>query len=131
MRKLLWPLAVVTVVVLIGGCGGGGTGTVQDFIVGTWELYALSASFSGPKVPIEEFGVSLNVTFDADHSWQSIGSGVGVPPETSAGTWAASGDDYIIHESGEPDYMIHRYGSQFWQAEEINGAIYWGWFRKA
>ncbi len=101
---------------------------MQDFIVGSWELYAVSSSFSGPKVPAEEFGASLNVTFDADGTWDAFKAGPGVPPEASAGTWSKVQGGYLICEPGEPDEMAYRYANLFWQSALVDSVILWAWF---
>ena len=113
------------------GCGGGG-GPSQDFIVGTWELYALSDSFSGEKVPAEEAGMFYTMTASADGTWVDFGSGPGVPPQGSAGTWEKAGDDYIIYQPGEDDVMLYREGSQLYYVGLVEGfGLVWAWLHKA
>ena len=49
-KKWLW--LTIGAVVLLAGCGGGGGGaSSQDWIVGTWELYAISLSLDSYRDP--------------------------------------------------------------------------------
>ena len=128
-KKWLW-LTIGVVVVGLTGCGGGG-GSSQDFIVGTWEIYALSDSYGGEKVPIEETGIYCTVTILADGTWTSVSGGPGVPPQGRAGTWEKLGDDYITRVPGEDDDMLYREGSQVYEIQVVEGfGLVWLWYQK-
>lgn len=133
----LWAVAAMVAVVvlaagLVAGCGGGGGSPSQDFLVGTWEGYALSDSYSGEKVPVEEAGIYTTVTVSADGTWTAFTSAPGVPPEYRAGTWEKVGDNYITRVPGEPDDMLYREGSQVYEVYDVPGVgVVWFWYRKA
>lgn len=129
-RKWLW--LAIGVVVLLAGCGGGGGGTPnQDFIVGTWELYALSDSYSGEKVPAEEAGIFYTLNVYSGGTWTDSWTVPGSPPGNSAGTWEKTGDDYIFHEPGADDWVLHREGGDVYQVEWIDGfGLLWAWLHK-
>ncbi len=139
--KWLWLtiLAVVVLTVgLVAGCGGGG-GTSEDFIVGTWEVYALSDTYGGVKVPIENFGISYTATFYAGGTWVYIATlPSGIPPPsgtaevlTGGGTWEKLGEDYLCHEPGEEDSVLLRNGNELYEVGVIEGlGLLWAWYHK-
>ena len=130
--KWVWLLIGAVVVMVVVGCGGGGSSSSQDFIVGTWDAYALSDSFSGDKVAIEEAGISYRLVVSANGTWVDYGSAPGVPPYSGSGTWFRQGDDYIIYEPGLDDVMLYREGSELYQVEWIDGfGLVWVWYHRA
>ena len=132
-RKRLWAVSVILAAVGLGllvGCGGGGGGSSQDFIVGEWELYAVSESYSGEKVPVENAGIIHTVTFSEDGTWVDFWAAPGVPPGSDTGPWTKFGDDYIAYQPGEDDAVLYREGSQFYTVEIVEGfGLVWGWYR--
>ncbi len=130
-KKWLW--LTIPAVVLIAGCGGGGGGTPsQDFIVGTWEAYALSDSYSGAKVPVEEMGIFYTATFTTAGTWTDFGTMPGMPPHSGAGTWAKVGEEeYMLYEVGEDPVTWHREGSQIYEVGLVEGfGLLWIWLHK-
>ena len=128
-KKWLW--LTIGAVVILAGCGGGGGSPSVDFIVGTWELYAVSDSYSGEKVPVEEAGIVATVTVLADGTWTAFAAAPGIPPEYRSGTWERVGDNYITRVPGEPDDMLYREGSQVYEVYDVPGiGLVWFWYHK-
>ena len=72
--------------------------------------------------------MSLNITFDADGTWDAFGAGPAVPPEASAGTWSKVSGGYLISEPGETDDMLCRHGNLLWLSGLVDGVVLWAWF---
>jgi len=100
----------------------------QDFIVGTWEMYAVSDSTTGPKKSfmIEKSDSSLSMTFCADGTWQLPIS----ESESGGGTWEKFANGYLCQEE-EEDFIVFREGEHLYTVSSIEGiGNVWMWYRR-
>ncbi len=131
-RNRFWAVSVITAAVVVGllvGCGGGGGGSSQDFIVGTWELYAISLSLDSYRDPdLGPIASTLRCFSNHEAEWTMVYPGGG---GTVTGIWTNLGTFYTFDDgspqiasffpSGPDLYLVFPYSPGLW---------YWMWYQK-
>jgi hypothetical protein len=134
MHKVIVGATAAMLVVVLAGCGGGGSGDVQqqDWIVGTWEYYAVSLSVDGPREPVEQFGIGGTVVFNADGTWREDIFKPNVGSEIASGTWVSQNGGWVMTNVDEGrTTRVMRDGSSVYYVREGGGNLFWFWLRRA
>jgi hypothetical protein len=104
MQRTLSALALLSVMSL-ASCSDNGTGSSQPpNLTGTWTATAIAAtpvSGSSGTQDLYADGFRLTFTFQSNGSYTIVSSFPGDPAETNSGTYAQSGSDLTLTESGQ------------------------------
>jgi len=123
--SLLFLLALIAI---IAGCSGPSIGGKA----GTWDVYAISLSFSGPKdYDLTKAGISSSFELHADGTGSYSLSQPGYVAWWT-GTWEYSAGRYTLYRSdGWETVVFSEYGADlYWVGQTSGGKHCWLWYRR-
>jgi hypothetical protein len=88
--------------VLLGGCSDSTDDSGSTNIAGTWNATALSVTNASDPSESEDLiaaGVTLKLVLQANHSYLTIISFPGGPPDSSGGTYAQTASNLVLTDS--------------------------------
>jgi hypothetical protein len=122
-------LLVVLLVVLLSGCGGGGGPSLDPSLIGNWQLFATSDTFTGPKTSITGTGFVGSLTLRADGTYSYLQNIPGQGTTTLNDRWSTL-PGLVVLQEGSGQEVLSREGNLLYFAGIHAGSPGFLWWQK-
>lgn len=128
-------LLLSVVALVVAGCGGSGdgaTGDLDEWVLGVWEAYQISATVDGDRAESARGQYELVVSFEERRALNGLVIVEGNRTDF-AGRWARVAGGYLATydgEGGPPYAMFHRRGDELYVRTEQAGSEVYLWLHR-